>query len=335
MIMLKELSKYENLGTPGYHFELLRTIQDNPTDKWYVKNVYELFYNRIIDGRSIFDGGFPLLILLDIVRIDSSEEVVIAESFQDYLASESLMVDRLVERLFLSLNDDQIFHEIFCSEFISFDIIYRSIQIDNSAFPLKYACFKQLLLDFKIISEHPTRNFNKYVINGRYKKIFDKVVLPEIKKRKVGIEELKKVLEQNLIDGEEAEKFVLKYESERLKGTKEIDWVAEYSTNDGYDIASYETKDSASHDRFIEVKSYDSRPYFFWSRNEMDIARIKRDSYYLYLVDRTKINNKDFEPMIIKNPYNSVFKNNKEWDQRIEKIRFKKILTNPDTAQDI
>lgn len=323
--MLKELSKYENLGTLNYHFQLLRILRDNQNDKWLVKHVSEYFYNRTIDDRGIFDGCLPMLQCIGIIQINSSEEITLDEVFQKYMGSEMQMADKLVERLLLSVNSDPIFHDMFCSEYISYDIIYRSIQVDNSAFPLKYSCFKQLLIDFNILQEHPTKTFNKYIINGRYKKIFDKVVLPEVKKRKIGLEELRKSLEQNLIHGEQAEKFVLEFEKLRLNSAKEIDWVAEYSTADGYDIASYETEDSIDHDRFIEVKSYDKEPYFFWSRNEIDIARIKRDSYYLYLVDRSKMIFRDYVPLIIRDPYENVLKNNLEWEQRIEKIRFQKI----------
>ena len=211
--MLKELSKYENLGTPGYHFQLLRTLRDNPDEIWRVKNISELFHNRIVDDRGIFDGCLPLLTSIGIIEINNSDEVLVDGTFLNYLESERLMIDRLVERLMIALNPDAVFHDMFCSEYISFDIIYHSIQIDNSAFPLKYACFKQLLIDFSVLKEHPTQRFNKYIINGRYKKIFDKEVLPEIKKRKIGIEELRKSLEQNQIFGEEAEKFVLEFEN--------------------------------------------------------------------------------------------------------------------------
>ena len=320
--MLKELSKYENLGTPNYHFELLRTLRDGRDENWNIRNIGELFHNRIIDGRTLFDGCLPLLDHIGIINIDPDEKVSADEPFLKYLVSEGLMTDRLVKKLLFALNDDPTFHHIFCSEFISRDIIYHSIQIDNSAFPLKLSGFKQLLIDFNVLQEHPTKEFNKYIINGRYKKIFDKLVLPEIRKRKGGIEELQKSLEQKQIYGEEAEKFVLEFEGKRLNGVKIIDWVAEYSTNDGYDIASYEEEASKEHDRFIEVKSYSGKPYFFWSRNEMNIARIKKLSYYIYLVNRDSMNDLDYVPIIIKNPYDNIYKNELDWDQSIEKTKF-------------
>lgn len=320
--MLKELSKYENLGTPSFHFEILRKLQDNRNENWNIRNIGELFHNRIIDGRTHFDGCIPLLDHIGIINIDSNGDIFAEETFLENLVSQNLMIDKVVEKLLSVLNDDPKFHNIFCSEFISRDIIYHSIQIDNSAFPLKFSCFKQLLIDFNVLQEHPTKEFKKYIINGRYKKLFDKFLLPEIKKRKVGIEELQKSLEQKQIYGEEAERFVLSFEENRLNRSKIIDWVAEYSTSDGYDIASYQDESSEIHDRFIEVKSYSGYPYFFWSRNEMEIARIKKLSYYIYLVNRDKMNDTDYIPIIIRDPYNSIYKNESDWDQTIEKIRF-------------
>ncbi len=325
--MLKELCKYENLGTPGYHFHLLRIFRDNP-EGWRVSNIFDLFRNRLIDDRRLFDGCLPLLESVGIIKINSSDEISADSTFFKYLESETLMIDRLVERLMLVLNTDVAFHNIFCSEFISYDIIYRSIQIDNSAFPLKYSCFKQLLIDFGVLQEHPSQNLNKYIVNNRFKKIFDKIVLPEVKKRKIGIEELQKSLEQNQINGEEAEKFVLKFENDRFNGAKEVQWVAEYSVSDGYDIASFETESSEEYDRFIEVKSFSGEPYFFWSRNEIDVARIKNLSYYLYLVDRNSMNLPGYIPIMIQDPYSNVLQNSSQWEQRTEKIRFQKI-SNP------
>ncbi len=79
------------------------------------------------------------------------------------------------------------------------------------------------------------------------------------------------------------------------------------------------TKNSIINDRFIEVKSIQT-VLLYWSRNEIDIARIKKDNYYLYhLVDRNKLKNKDYKPIIIQNPYENVFKNQIKWSQRIEK----------------
>ncbi|MEP2023435.1 MAG: DUF3883 domain-containing protein [Reichenbachiella sp.] len=321
--MLKELSQFQNFGTPKVHYEILSVINGSEEITWLESDVRDRLYNRIIDGRTLFDGCLPLLHKMNLALKLDNGRIQIDDSFKEFLRSENLMIDRFVERLLLSLQNDNVFHNIFCSEYISWDIIYNTLQIDNSAFPLKFASFKQLLIDFKIISDHPTKEFNKFIINGRYKKIFDKIVLPEIRKRKVGVEELMKSLEQKRINGEEAEKFVRDFEEKRLKHKKEVDWVAEYSAAEGYDIASFETELSKKHDRFIEVKSYEGTPYFYWSRNEMNIARIKKGNYFLYLVDRKKMNKDDYEPMMIQNPYiNLIQIKNDKWEDVVDKLRF-------------
>jgi len=324
--MLKDLRTYDNLGSPQYFFELFNSLKDNTATTYSKRDLEQLFYNRNINGRSVFDGCLDLAFNIGVLMIDEAGTVTLNNTFQYFLFSEKQMCDKFVEYLFLSLKDDDDFQNIFSSKNISYDIIYHSVQITYGAFGLKYGSFKQLLIDFEIIKIHPTTEIKKFIINSRYKKLFDKTILPEIKKRKIGIDEFQLSLEQQQIYGEEAERFVLKFEHDRLNGNKTIDWVAEYSVAEGYDIASFNDESSIINDRFIEVKSFNGQPYFFWSRNEIDIARIKKDEYFLYLIDRNKMKTADYQPIIIQNPYTEVYKNESLWDQRIEKIRFMKIV---------
>lgn len=319
--MLENLKSFENLGTPQYFFILLNTLNDNSDSIWKIKNVEDLFYNKVIDGKSSFDGCLSLAKSIDVIMINENDEISLNNNFKKYLHNERLMCDRFIENLFLSFNKDDNFHDIFSSENISYDIIYRSIQIKNSAFKFKYAGFKQLLLDFGVIEVHPTKKINNYIFNSRYRKLFDKVLLPEIKKRKIGIEDLKRSLEQKRIHGEQAERFVLAYEKKRLNNKDGIDWVAEYSPSDGYDIASFNSSRSKSHDRFIEVKSYEGFPYFYWSRNEMDVARVKKNEYFLYLVNRNEMQEETYRPLIIQNPFENVLNDDTKWEVIIENLK--------------
>jgi len=319
--MLEDLSRYQNLGTPACHFQLLTLIAQNPSQKWDEKKVRDYFYNKVIDGRSIFDGCLHFLVSIDVIELQADGELITDKAVFSFLENVNLLTERLVELILIKLKNDAIFHTIFCSEQITYDIIHKGILIDNSAFLFKHAGFKQLLLDFEVMYIHPIDEIKKYILNRRYKKLFDKIILPRIREKKTGVEELKALIEERQINGEEAEKFVLKYEKNRLNHTKEIDWVAEYSVSDGYDVASYNTPQSDDHDRFIEVKSYIGRPYFFWSRNEMNVARIKTTNYFLYLVDRSKMDDKEYHPLIIQDPYNNVY-NNGNWHQRVENMRF-------------
>jgi len=320
--MLKDLRKYQNLGTPEYFFELFNSIRNNKEGNWRKEDLEGLFYNKIIDGRSIFDGCLELAIKIKILELNN-DFVLLNHSFESYLNSVNQMSDRFNIFLFEAIKEDSDFLTIFSSRYLSHDIIYKSLQISNSAFGLKFTNFKQLLIDFNILNEHPTKLFNSFIINQRYKTLFDKTVLPEIKKRKIGIEEFKRKMEQQQIYGEEAEKFVLKFEHLRLNEKKEIDWIAEYIVNEGYDIASYNSESDKEPNRFIEVKSYDGNtPYFYWSRNEYNVAKLKKDEYWIYLVNRNEMNNSGYEPIMKQNPIESIIECT-EWEKQIDKYRIK------------
>lgn len=68
------------------------------------------------------------------------------------------------------------------------------------------------------------------------------------------------------------------------------------------------------------MKSYAGTPYFFWSRNEIDISRIKGDHYFLYLVDRNQIGNVDYKPLMVQNPFKEVL-SNENWAKQVEKYK--------------
>ena len=110
--------------------------------------------------------------------------------------------------------------------------------------------------------------------------LFDKTILPIIKKRRISVEDFEKTLKQKEIYGHEAEKFVFLFEKSRLMN-KNIDWVAKYVVNAGYDIASFNSKEDNEFNRFIEVKSYEGKmPYFYWSKNEIKVAQLYKNNYW-------------------------------------------------------
>ncbi len=86
----------------------------------------------------------------------------------------------------------------------------------------------------------------------------------------------------------------------------------------GYDIVSFNGLESMVLDRLIEVKSFSGTPSFHWSRNEIDVARFKKEQYFIYLVDREKMSEESYIPTIIQNPYESVLENDIEWNKRVD-----------------
>lgn len=214
--------------------------------------------------------------------------------------------------------------EIFSPQHLAYDLSNKSIKITNNAFGFKYSQFKQVLLDFKVLAPVVTEISSYYIISHNYMSLFQKDLMAEIKRRAISPEHLKSLLEMQNQYGQEAERFVLKYEMARLDEQKEVIWVANYSVSEGYDIASFNSKYSLFHDRFIEVKSFIGTPTFYWSKNEMETSRVKGKSYFLYLINRGEMDNSDYIPIIIQNPIEEIL-NNPSWEKEVENYYIRRL----------
>jgi len=113
-----------------------------------------------------------------------------------------------------------------------------------------------------------------------------------------------------------AEEYVLESERKRLKNTgaitqaKNIDHIAIRNVAAGYDIASFDDKNSENYDRFIEVKAGKSTPIrFFLSRNEFETAMRLKARYYIYYVCVKDKNPKEL--YIFQNPNEGIMKDPK------------------------
>ena len=134
-------------------------------------------------------------------------------------------------------------------------------------------------------------------------------------KKKITLEQLKAALEEDADAGEKAEEFVKRKKKKRLSSNSLIMRIRKISDVDvsaGYDLISFENDLSTEYDRFIEVKAFSNRKGFYWSSNELEVAKLKGRHYYLYLVDLTKISNSDYIPVIISDPAKSVMKSS-DW----------------------
>ena len=89
---------------------------------------------------------------------------------------------------------------------------------------------------------------------------------------------------------------------------RQIKQISEIDVRAGYDIISYENDESTFYNRFIEVKAIPQRPSFFWSKNELEVAKLQGEKYFLYLVDLSKIEDEGYCPQIISNPAQSIMK---------------------------
>lgn len=317
--MIKEIIKFENIGTPNYLVELSHLANKNLYNE---NNIRDFFINKRIDGNTIFDGGICLLKWIDFFDVSNDKILIIPNKYQHFLRDDRLLTNKIVSLFIDKWAVDDSFDEIFNHNTVYHDMDL-SVVIDNSAFKFKYSKLKQFLIDFNVIDAHSFKE-NCFCVRNKYKKIFDKKIILEIKKRAISLEEFKR--QQNIKNkhGEEAEIFVLKSEKQKFYRHSLIDAIEQISHVDasaGYDISSFQNNDSTTIDKFIEVKSYSEKPYFYWSKNEMKVAKKEKDNYFLYLVNRDEMNDKNYQPQMFQNPYKNIL-NDKNWQKDCQNWMF-------------
>jgi len=141
--------------------------------------------------------------------------------------------------------------------------------------------------------------------------------------------EFQDVLRAREMLGREAELEVLKLERERLRHrsglAKRIKHVAAENVSAGYDILSFtEAGDIGGFaERLIEVKAVSPTDFrFYWSRNEIETARIHGPNYFLYLVPASKNGFDMLKVRIIPNPFKRVYLDGKSWLRQEELVSF-------------
>ena len=97
--MLAKLSSYENLGTPGYFWRLFKALDE--TDTWTLDDITAYFFNKMNDGRSVFDGCVPLLLATQVLRVNQSGLVEVGDNYKA-MANMQECKHKLVERLLSS-----------------------------------------------------------------------------------------------------------------------------------------------------------------------------------------------------------------------------------------
>lgn len=192
---------------------------------------------------------------------------------------------------------------------IIFDITENHFVLLRNSIKYKHASLRNLLLSLSVIQK---RVDGSYLMSESFLQILNDNIE---KSHKMDEQKLFEMLELQRHNGEQGELFVLQYELNRLSDHKNIDHVKRISLIDvgaGYDIVSYNSIISQRIDRFIEVKTYTGKPHFFWSRNEISVAKLRSKNYFLYLVNLDEVKNQNYEPQIISDP-SSYFENSEVW----------------------
>jgi hypothetical protein len=275
------------------------------------------FANTVLKGNEIKkDSARQICSFVNDIRINFNGAV----SFFEYLgfitisASQSLNPTEEGKKLYALIGTDS-FERMLCEgciqkitsddvidiDAVKFDIVKGKYYVLKHGFPISAAVFRNVLIQFHVLSE---RSDGTLELCEQYESLFAE--LKKSTRKKMSIEALKKQLEKQEIQGEVAELYVINFEMNRLGNlttlSDKIKRISAIDVSAGYDIVSFGDASSVEYDRFIEVKSYIGNPHFYWSKNEIDVATLYDDKYYLYLVDAEKVDRSDYTPLIIRNP---------------------------------
>ena len=215
--------------------------------------------------------------------------------------------DSLNENIILSTVDQLFAENIFTSSLFTFDTVHGCYTFKNDFLPLSFSYVRNMLISQEFLKAIRDDKGTKFYIAPSYDQLIAKHC--KIKHKLVSLEKLKKQLEEDELAGEKAELYVLSFEKTRLGSPlcESIKRISEIDVSAGYDIVSFNSRHSLTPDRFIEVKAL-SNNGFYWSKNEYEIAKLKGDSYYIYLVELSKTDEPGYAPGIVQNPALTIMK---------------------------
>ena len=209
--------------------------------------------------------------------------------------------DLLNEKLVFSTVNQLFAEDVFSSLLFSYDAVQGCYSFRNELLPLSFSVVRNVLISQGFLITKRDPQGTKFYISPAYDSLIAKHCSK--KRKQFSLEKLKKQLEDNEIAGEKAESFVLAFEKARVGSPlcDSIKRISEIDVSAGYDIVSFNSAHSQVPDRFIEVKAISSSG-FFWSKNEYEIAKLKGELYFIYLVELNRIDEPDYAPEMIRNP---------------------------------
>lgn len=311
--MLKELKRCNTIGTAdGFLFLVYMIIGKDRISKAEIQNRCALENGVTVNC----PGAIAFLDYLGLASLNS--DCVIPTEQLNLLAGMSGqdIIDTTVKLCISRLAEDGIFDRAP----MGFDPVTGHLSIKRTAFPLSYAAIRNFLTVVGVLEKE---NQGEIGVLDAYEESLAELI--RSRKKKLTQEQLLVQQEEKAKRGLEAEEFVLQLEKNRLPGrAAKIKRISDYDVGAGYDIVSYNDENSGVYDRFIEVKCYLGEPHFFWSENEYDVARIKRDKYILCLVDYNMIGKPSYCPEYIINPAETIFENT-DWLVSTASFRIKKV----------
>lgn len=242
-------------------------------------------------------------------RADEEDAVSLHPDLMGHIDDTNTLHDLVIRRTLSQLFNFKVLE----SGMFSYDVINNRFIFRNEMLPLTFSSVRNLMVSQEVLIINRTEALTEFIINSKYEDMIS--VYCKSGKKLIGLEDLRRKLEENNKAGEEAELFALRYEKSRIANcllTNKIRIISDIDVCAGYDIVSFEFDNSIDFDRFIEVKAISNSSSFFWSKNEINTALLKGRQYYLYLVDLRRTSEVDYSPIIICDPATTIFKAD-EW----------------------
>lgn len=316
--MLEELLKHDKLGNRE---ELLFFLFDGLSAGYYhsLPNVRKYCISNVFSISRCFKGLIELFQFMSFIEITENSIFLNKKHFNQITFDKKTYLDQFhfYDNLIHALKNAKILHELFNENNLKFNPILSQYYVLDNKFPYKYFSLRNMLFSTGFFQRNENLP-NHLIIRNEFTDHFRKCVINDLTPKnnfvnKISLDQLKKGLQAKADTGKLAELFVFEYECRRLNGHPNIGKVGIISdeyVNAGYDIETFEGIDSIILDRFVEVKSYQGEISFFWSRNEIAKAKELRNKYFLYLVDRSRIEEKDYTPQKFQDPYKKIFESN-------------------------
>jgi hypothetical protein len=234
----------------------------------------------------------------------------------------------LVNMLISKLEQDDALDLIFNSDTLKYDEVENHFLFNYNAVPFRFISIRNLFRSVGLFVKRKD-SFDGYMIDKRFTSIVKELIgirnsIKIPRQYRLGLESLYKSLQYKKALGVMGEKFVLNYEQRRLENhphNNQIKCVSDEFVNAGFDIESFDDSNSIIIDRFIEVKTCSNKLEFYWSANEVEVSRILKDMYFLYIVDCRMLDKIDYHPVILRNPYSTVFLS-EEWTKEEQSWKF-------------
>jgi len=317
--MLEKLLDNRRLGTKSQIYQVIDAIKNGHLSLSDLKEfcTYEQYSFSLN-----LPGIISLLLWLNIIDNNNGNlclklDLTLNNSNNDFLYL-----------LFQKLSSENKLHLFLNSDNVRFEKKSPNFLISNRLIPLSFSSLRNLMIDFNLFEKDDTLD-NFYRINDNLIVFFLNKILPLIDQSKIRRNpqsDIQLSLDKKEELGRIAEDFILNFERKSMvlhSNNSNIRKISDEDCGAGFDILSYQTVTSILLDKYIEVKSYSGEPYFYWSINEVKVAEKERSNYFLYLVNRDKIDDENYLPIIIQNPYKNVF-NNIEWNREPQNWKFER-----------